>query len=81
MNLKSKFLFIIKTSVKQQQKKNIDLIPNSLKWNNANSSLYTKNKNVDKTLQEKIHSKPINNGEKMTKIFVNLKYKNDHNEY
>ena len=80
-DFKNKKKVDIKTSVKQQQKKNIDLIPNSLKWNNANSSLYTKNKNVDKTLQEKTHSKPINNGEKMTKIFVNLKYKNDHNEY
>ena len=80
-DFKNKKKIDIKTSVKQQQKKNIDLIPNSLKWNNANSSLYTKNKNVDKTLQEKTHSKPVNNGEKMTKIFVNLKYKNDHNEY
>jgi hypothetical protein len=71
----------IKTSVKHQQKKSVDLLPNSLKWNNVNSSLYTKYKNVDKTLQEKTHSKPVNNGEKMTKIFVNLKYKNDHNEY
>ena len=66
----------------QQSKKNGDLIPNSLKWDNANSSLLTKNKNLDKTLQEKTHSKPVdNNGEKMTRIFVNLKYKNDNNNF
>ena len=71
----------IKTSL-QQSKKNGDLIPNSLKWDNANSSLLTKNKNLDKTLQEKTHSKPVdNNGEKMTRIFVNLKYKNDNNNF
>ncbi len=63
----------IKTPV-QPKKKNVDLIP---------SSLYTKHKNVDKTLQEKTHSKPIdnknNNEQKVTKIFVNLKYKNKTN--
>ena len=68
----------------QQKKKGGDLIPNSLAWNNANSSLYTKNKIVDKTLQEKTHSKPTfgknNKQEKMTKIFVNLKYKNGHSK-
>ena len=73
----------IKTSV-QQKKKNVDLIPSSLAWSNATSSLYTKNKTVDKTLQEKTHSKPIysknNKKEKMTKIFVNLKYKNEHSK-
>ena len=72
----------IKTPV-QSKKKNVDLIPSSLKWNNDKSSLYTKHKNVDKTLQEKTHSKPIdnknNNEQKVTKIFVNLKYKNKTN--
>ena len=69
----------IKTSL-PQKKKNVDLLPSSLKWNTANSHLYTKNRNVDKTLQEKTHSKPLenknNNEHKLTKIFVNLKYKN-----
>ena len=62
----------------QKKKKNVDILPSSLKWTNANSHLYTKNRNVDKTLQEKTHSKPVDNinEEKMTKIFVNLKYKN-----
>ena len=72
----------IKTPV-QPKKKNVDLIPSSLKWNNDKSSFYTKHKNVDKTLQEKTHSKPIdnknNNEQKVTKIFVNLKYKNKTN--
>ena len=61
-----------------KKKKKAELLPSSLKWNNVNSELYTKNKNIDKTLQEKTHSKPIsnNNEQKMTKIFVNVKYKN-----
>ena len=66
----------------QPKKKDIDLLPSSLRWNNANSSLYTKNRNVDKTLQDKTHSKPIgnnNNEQKVTKIFVNVKYKNKNN--
>ncbi len=61
----------------------MDLILSSLKWNNDKSSFYTKHKNVDKTLQEKTHSKPIDNKnkneQKVTKIFVNLKYKNKTN--
>ena len=62
----------------------MDLIPNSPAWTNATSPLYIKNKTVDKTLQQKTHSKPINSKnnkkEKMTKIFVNLKYKNEHSK-
>ena len=68
-------------SFSQEDKKIVDLIPNSVKWNNTNIDSITKNKNVDKTLQEKTHSKPFegNNNEKMTNIFVNLKYKNEQN--
>ena len=71
----------IKTAV-QPKKKNVDLLPSSLRWNNANSSLYSKNRDIDKTLQEKTHSKPVennNNEQKVTKIFVNVKYKNKNN--
>jgi hypothetical protein len=82
-DFKNKKKIKIQASV-QQKKKNGDLIPSSLAWSNATSSLYTKNKIVDKTLQEKTHSKPTygknNKQEKMTKIFVNLKYKNEHNK-
>ena len=75
----NKKIDIKETALKKN--KNVDIIPSSLKWTNANSSLYTKNRNVDKTLQEKTHSKPVDNSneEKMTKIFVNLKYKNQNN--
>ena len=71
----------IKSSSQHPKKKNADLLPSTLKWNNIKSEIYTKNKNVEKTLQEKTHSKPIinNNEEKMTKIFVNLRYKNKFN--
>ena len=71
----------IKT-LSQEEKKKVDLIPNSIKWNSTNLNSLTKNKNVDKTLQEKTHSKPQeknNNEQKMTEIFVNLKYKNEQN--
>ena len=65
----------------QKEKNKIDLIPNSVKWNNTNINSIMKNKNVDKTLQEKTHSKPIENKkeQKVTEIFVNLKYKNETN--
>jgi hypothetical protein len=82
-DFKNKKRINIKTTG-QLKKKNVDLIPNSLAWSHATSSLYAKNKTVDKTFQEKTHSKPIfsqnNKQEKMTKIFVNLKYKNEHNK-
>ena len=63
----------------QEDKKRLDLIPSSVKWDNANIGSIINNKNVDKTLQEKTHSKPLENtnNEKMTNIFVNLKYKNE----
>ena len=66
----------------QQEKNKVDLIPNSLRWNTTNVNSITKNKNMDKTLQEKTHSKPIernNKEQKVTQIFVNLKYKNENN--
>ena len=66
--------------VSQQEKKQADLIPNSIKWDNTNVNSLIKNRNIDKTQQEKTHSKPIenkNNEQKMTQIFVNLKYKNE----
>ena len=82
-DFKNKKKINIKTST-QQKKKNKDLIPSYLAWSNKTSSLYAKNKTVDKTLQEKTHSKPTysksNKKEKMTKIFVNLKYKNEHSK-
>ena len=63
----------------QEDKKRLDLIPSSVKWDNANIGSIINNKNIDKTLQEKTHSKPLENtnNEKMTNIFVNLKYKNE----
>ena len=63
----------------QEDKKRLDLIPSSVKWDNANIGSIINNKNVDKTLQEKTHSKPLENtnNAKMTNIFVNLKYKNE----
>ena len=63
----------------QEDKKRLDLIPSSVKWDNANIGSIINNKNIDKNLQEKTHSKPLENtnNEKMTNIFVNLKYKNE----
>ena len=65
--------------ISQEDKKRLDLIPSSVKWDNANIGSIINNKNIDKTLQEKTHSKPLENtnNEKMTNIFVNLKYKNE----
>ena len=66
----------------QQEKNKGDLIPNSIRWDNNNIDSFTKNKNIDKTLSEKTHSKPIEKNskeQKMTEIFVNLKYKNETN--
>ena len=66
----------------QQEKNKGDLIPNSIRWDNNNIDSLTKNKNIDKTLSEKTHSKPIEKNskeQKMTEIFVNLKYKNETN--
>ena len=66
----------------QQEKNKGDLIPNSIRWDNNNIDSFTKNKNIDKTLSGKTHSKPIEKNskeQKMTEIFVNLKYKNETN--
>ena len=79
--LKNKKNVEIKVFSEQEKKKN-DLIPNTIKWNDTNIDSNIKNKNVDKNLQEKIHSKPLennNNEPKVTKIFYNLKYKNEQN--
>ena len=84
-NIQKEFFKDKKAEIKvlsQQEKNKGDLIPNSVQWNNSNINSITKNKNVDKTLQEKTHSKPVeskNNEQKMTQIFVNLKYKNETN--
>ena len=82
-DFKNKKRINIKPSDKKK-KKNVDVIPNSPAWTNASSPLYIKNKFMNKTLQEKTHSKPNysknNKKEKMTKIFVNLKYKNEHSK-
>ena len=84
-NIQKEFINEKKGEIKllsQQEKNKGDLIPNSVYWNNTNINSLTKNKNVDKTLQEKTHSKPVENNkqeQKMTQIFVNLKYKNEIN--
>ena len=84
-NIQKEFFKDKKAEIKvlsQQEKNKGDLIPNSVQWNSSNINSITKNKNVDKTLQEKTHSKPVeskNNEQKMTQIFVNLKYKNETN--
>lgn len=84
-NIQKEFFKDKKAEIKvlsQQEKNKGDLIPNSVQWNSSNINYITKNKNVDKTLQEKTHSKPVeskNNEQKMTQIFVNLKYKNETN--
>ena len=57
-----------------------DIMPHDLKWNNPYCNLLTKNLNADKSMQGKTHSKPPlnrkNEDDKITRIFVNLKYKN-----
>ena len=57
-----------------------DILPYSLKWNNPHCDLLTKNKNVEKSKERITHSKPPlnrkNEEEKVTRIYVNLKYKN-----
>ena len=62
-----------------RKKNKIDIIPNTIEWYNANSSLATKHINAEKSRQGKIHSKPLSlnkDEEKITRIRVNLKYKN-----
>ncbi len=63
-----------------KKKEGNDILPDSLKWNDPHCDLLTKNKIVVKTNEGKIHSKrPFNRNneeEKITRINVNLKYKN-----
>ena len=61
-NIQKEFFKDKKAEIKvlsQQEKNKGDLIPNSVQWNSSNINSITKNKNVDKTLQEKTHSKPL----------------------
>ena len=63
-----------------KKKNGNDILPYSLKWNNPFCDILTKNKNLDKSKEKIIHSKqPLNRKneeEKVTRIYVNLKYKN-----
>ena len=70
--------FILKEKNIKKKEKN-DIIPHTLKWTDPHYDLLTKNKNVEKSSQEKTHSKSRLsrvNDEKITRISVNLKYKN-----
>ena len=62
-----------------KKKENNELIPQTLKWNNPFCGHLTKNKIAVKTNEGRTHSKPPlnrkNEEEKITRIFVNLKYK------
>ena len=68
-----------------KKKENTDIMPQTLKWDDPHFDLLTKNKIAVKTNEEKTHSKPHlnvkNEEEKITKICVNLKYKNGTNHY
>ena len=64
-----------------KKKSGNDILPYSLKWNNPHCDILTKNKNIEKSKEGITHSKhPLNRKnveeEKVTKIYVNLKYKN-----
>jgi hypothetical protein len=62
-----------------KKRENTDLMPETLKWDNPFVDKLTKYTKVDKSIQGRTHSKPpLNrkNEDKVTKIFVNLKYKN-----
>lgn len=63
-----------------KKRKNNDLMPQSLRWDNPFSERLTRNMIADKNIHGKTHSKPPlnrrNEEDKITKIFVNLKYKN-----
>jgi hypothetical protein len=62
-----------------KKRENTDLMPETLKWDNPYCDKMTKYTKVDKSNQGRTHSKPpLNrkNEDKVTKIFVNLKYKN-----
>ena len=61
-----------------KKKENTDIIPQTLKWTNPHCGLLTRNINADKSNQGITHSKPPlrrNEEEKITRIYVNLKYK------
>jgi hypothetical protein len=63
-----------------KKRENTDLMPETLKWDNPYCDKITKYTKVDKNIQGRTHSKPPlnrkNDEDKVTKIFVNLKYKN-----
>ena len=76
--LKEKGLIMSEKVNKKRQ--NNDLMPHDLKWDNPFSDRLTKNIIAEKNIHGKTHSKPplnrINEEDKITRIFVNLKYKN-----
>ena len=70
-----------KENIIENKKENNDIIPRNIYWNTPNSGLFTKNKKLINTNDGITHLKgkngKNNNEEKITKICVNLKYKND----
>ena len=76
--LKEKGLIMSEKVNKKRQ--NNDLMPHDLKWDNPFSDRLTKNIIAEKNIHGKTHSKPplnrTNEEDKITRIFVNLKYKN-----
>ena len=74
--LKDKGFILKEKNIKK--KEGNDIIPHTLKWDDPHYDLMTKNKNVVKSNQETTHSKRLLNrvDEKITRISVNLKYKN-----
>jgi len=79
-NLLLKDKGIIMKKEGNNKKEQNDLIPRTLKWNNPKCDLVLKNKKIQKKQENKYHQKaPINRKneeEKITKIHVNLRYKN-----
>jgi hypothetical protein len=76
--LKEKGLIMSEKVNKKRQ--NNDLFPQTLKWDNPFSDRLTKNIIAEKNIHGRTHSKPPLNRnkeeDKITRIFVNLKYKN-----
>ena len=70
---------LMKEKMENKKEKN-DITPNTLKWNTPNGNLLTKNKKLVNTNNRVIHLKgkmnDNNEEEKITRIYVNLKYKN-----
>ena len=66
---------------KENKKENNDIIPRDIYWNTPNSDLFTKNKKLINTNDGITHLKgkneKNNNENKITRICVNLKYKNN----